>query len=242
VKVKNEARLQTYVEKVQARLTRFYGPPPPLQPGDPLVGLISTMLSQHTSDLNSERAMSVLLDRFRDFESVLDAPIEEIEGAIRVGGLATVKARRIKRVLEEIKRDHGTLSLDFLVELSLAEARGYLTSLAGVGPKTAACVLLFDCGRPAIPVDTHVHRVSRRLGLIGSKVSADRAHGELERLVPTEQAYQFHVNLIRHGREICKARQPRCPVCPLDDCCPKVGVAPSATLERRAITSSGRRA
>jgi len=114
--------------------------------------------------------------------------------------------------------------------MDLAEARRYLMGLGGVGPKTAACVLLFACGRPAIPVDTHVHRVSRRLGLIGPRTSAEQAHAQLEAIVPPDEAYRFHVNLIRHGRQACKAQRPRCELCPLEDICPKVGVGRPSTV------------
>jgi endonuclease-3 len=191
---------------------------------DPLSELIATILSQHTSDANSARAFSSLMERFGSFEAVRAASVEEIEAAVRSGGLGWVKAQRIKRVLEEIHSSKGKLDLDFLNLMELAEARQYLTELSGVGPKTAACVLLFACGHPAIPVDTHVHRVSRRLGLIGPRASAEQAQAELEAIVPPDQAYNFHVNLIRHGRGTCKAPQPRCWECPLDSICPKVGV------------------
>ena len=214
-----------FSHKVSLRLSAVYGPPPPLEPGDPLGGLISTILSQHTSDSNTDRAFASLLARFGDFEAVRVAAVEDIAAAIRSGGLAEVKAPRIRNVLQEIKRDRGDLNLDFLNWLDLAEARRYLMGLSGVGPKTAACVLLFNCGRPAIPVDTHVHRVSRRLGLIGPKVSAERAHDDLAEIVPADEAYAFHVNLIRHGREQCKALRPRCGTCPIADICPKVGVS-----------------
>jgi endonuclease-3 len=198
-----------------ARLLAVYGPPPPRQPQDPLSELVATILSQHTSDLNTERAFGSLLETFGSFEAVRDAPVGAIEEAIRAGGLARVKAPRIKQVLERLQAERGELNLDFLRDLPLAEARAYLTGLGGVGPKTAACVLLFALERPAIPVDTHVHRVSRRLGLIGPSTSAERAHPALEAIVPPEQAYAFHMNLIRHGRQAC----------PVAELCPRVGIA-----------------
>jgi endonuclease III len=210
--------------EINARLLTKYGVPGPYERMDPLSELIATILSQHTSDANSARAFSALMERFGSFEAVRAASVEEIEAAVRSGGLGWVKAQRIKRVLEEIQSTRGKLDLDFLNLMELAEARQYLTGLSGVGPKTAACVLLFACGRPAIPVDTHVHRVSRRLGLIGPRTSAEQAQAELEAIVPPDQAYNFHINLIRHGREICKAPQPRCWECPLDSICPRVGV------------------
>jgi endonuclease-3 len=211
--------------EVNARLLAKYGAPEPCERMDPLSELVATILSQHTSDTNSARAFSALMEHFGSFEAVRTASVEEIEAAVRPGGLGWVKAQRIKRVLEEIQASEGRLDLDFLNLMELAEARQFLTRLSGVGPKTAACVLLFACGRPAIPVDTHVHRVSRRLGLIGPRTSAEQAQAELEAIVPTDQAYNFHVNLIRHGRETCKAPRPRCWDCPLDSICPKVGVS-----------------
>jgi endonuclease-3 len=147
-----------------------------------------------------------------------------VADAIRSGGLADIKAPRIKGVLASIRQDRGELSLDFLADLPLEEARSYLTSLNGVGPKTAACVLLFALGMPALPVDTHVHRVSRRLGLIGPKVAAEPAHQLLERMMPPAEMFDAHMLLIRHGRVLCKALRPRCGDCPLADVCPRIGV------------------
>jgi endonuclease-3 len=221
------AELRRRCIEINARLSAVYGPPPPLEPDDPLSGLIGTILSQHTSDANSARAFAALLAHFGDFEAVRQAPVEEIAEVIRSGGLARIKAQRIKEVLEQIAADRGSLDLSFLAELGVPAARAYLTSLSGVGPKTAACVLLFNCGLPALPVDTHVHRVSRRLGLIGPRTGATQAHTELEALVPPDQVFSFHVNLIRHGRQICKAPRPRCESCPLEDICPKIGVTRS---------------
>jgi endonuclease-3 len=213
-----------HAREVNARLLASYGVSPPYRPINPLEQLISTILSQHTSDANAGRAFNSLIDHFGSLDAVRRAPVEEIEAAIRVGGLARIKAPRIKRVLEQIHAERGDLDLDFLVQLELAEARRYLTGLGGVGPKTAACVLLFSFGKPAIPVDTHVHRVSRRLGLIGAGTTAEQAHVELEAVVPPDQAYNFHANLIRHGRQTCKALRPLCRVCPLEDICPKTGL------------------
>lgn len=221
--------LAARVRAINARLAAHYGPPPPLEPGDPLQELIGTILSQNTSDVNSGRALATLLERFGSFEAVHRAPVDEIQAAIRSGGLARLKAARIKQVLGRIAAERGEISLDFLRDLDLPTAWRYLTSLPGVGPKTAACVLLFACNRPALPVDTHVHRVSRRLGLIGPRTSAEQAHAELAAIVPAEEVYRFHMNLIRHGRAICRAIGPRCAICPVEDLCPKIGVvAPGA--------------
>jgi endonuclease-3 len=207
------------------RLREHYGTPAPRHSDGPLAELIQTILSQNTSDVNTERAFASLWARFGDWEAIRAAPASEIADAIRSGGLAQVKAPRIKAVLEAIERDRGELNLDFLGSLPLADARAYLTSLGGVGPKTAACVLLFALGMPALPVDTHVHRVSKRLGLIGSMVSAEAAHSLLEAAIPADEMYDAHMLLIQHGRVICKALRPRCDTCPLMNVCPRVGVA-----------------
>lgn len=214
--------------EVLARLRGYYGDPAPRQTDGPLAELIQTILSQNTSDLNTERAFASLWARFGGWPAILAAPTLEVADAIRLGGLANVKAPRIQGVLAAILADRGELSLDFLGGLPLDEARRYLTSLGGVGPKTAACVLLFALGMPALPVDTHVHRVSKRLGLIGPKIAAEPAHALLEAMIPPDQMFDAHMLLIKHGRVICKALRPRCGDCPLADACPKVGVRDSA--------------
>jgi endonuclease-3 len=186
---------------------------------DPLSELIFTILSQNTSDVNRDRAWERLKDRFPTWESVLAADPAEIADAIRPGGLANVKAPRIQEVLRAVKRERGEFTLDFLTEMEVEEAKRWLTSLNGVGPKTAAIVLLFSLGKPAFPVDTHVHRVSRRLGLIEPKTSREKAHEVLEALLPSEIYYTFHLNLIAHGREVCKSQKPRCDTCVLQEHC-----------------------
>ena len=179
-----------------------------------------TVLSQHTSDLNAGRASDSLRARFPTWDAVVRARPATVADAIRSGGLANVKAPRIQAILREIHDREGRYDLSFLREVSDAEATRYLASLHGVGPKTAAIVLAFSLGRNALAVDTHVHRVTRRLGLIPTKASAERAHLILEQLVPPELRVPMHVGLIRLGREICKAPRPRCEVCPLHDLCP----------------------
>jgi len=194
---------------------------------DPLSELIFTILSQNTSDVNRDRAWRRLKERFPTWESVLAADAAELAEAIRPGGLADIKAPRIQEALRVIKREQrpefdegqGELTLDFIAEMAVDEAKQWLTSLHGVGPKTAAIVLLFSLGKPAFPVDTHVHRVSQRLGLIGPKTSRERAHEVLEALLPPEIYYTFHLNLIAHGREVCKSQQPRCATCILREHC-----------------------
>ena len=177
-----------------------------------------TVLSQHTSDANSERAFESLGRRFASWDEVLVARPQEIAAAIRAGGIANVKALRIQAILAEIERREGALDLARLNELNDEEAEGYLRSLPGVGPKTAACVLLFSLGRDAFPVDTHVQRVAARLGLIEG-MAADAAHEALARLVPPELRYEVHMQLIAHGREVCKPRLPACSRCALFDLC-----------------------
>lgn len=186
---------------------------------DPLSELIFTILSQNTSDVNRDRAWMRLKDRFPTWESVLAADAAELAEAIRPGGLANVKAPRIQETLRVIKRARGEFTLDFLAEMEVDEAKRWLTSLNGVGPKTAAIVLIFSLGKPAFPVDTHVHRVSQRLGLIGPKTSREKAHDVLEELLPSEIYYTFHLNLIAHGREVCKSQRPRCATCVLREHC-----------------------
>lgn len=205
------------LERIYQLLLQTYGEPEWQPTGDALGELVGTILSQHTSDVNSERAYAQLVAAFPTWEAVRDAPTEQVAQAIRSGGLANMKAPRIQEVLRvlTIRLNGAPLSLNDLTDLPLAQAREYLRSLPGVGPKTAACVLLFSLGLPAFPIDTHVHRVSKRLGLIGAKVSADQAHIIFEQIVPAEYTHTLHVNLIRHGRRICHAQRPDCAHCPL---------------------------
>ncbi len=216
---------------ITERLRAFYGDPQPRPLQDPLSELIQTVLSQNTADVNSDRAFASLMERFGgDWEAVRTAPVSEIADAIRSGGLADVKAARIKSILDRIVERCGELDLSFLRAVPLDEGRAFLRSLGGVGPKTAACVLLFSCGKAAMPVDTHVHRVSLRLGLVPARATAEQAHALLEEIVPPEQVYPVHMLLIRHGREICKAQRPRCPICPVADLCPYPSKTPAADV------------
>jgi endonuclease-3 len=208
------------VRVIERRLMKRYGPLEPPRRTDPLEELILTVQSQHTSDLNAERAFAALRSAFPTWDDVVRAKPERVADVIRSGGLANTKAVRIQRILREIREREGRYDLSSLSRRSDDEVREYLTSLPGVGPKTAAVVMSFSLGRAAIPVDTHVHRVSGRLGLIPPKTSADKAHRILEDLVPPELRTSLHVGLIRLGREICKAGRPRCEECPLVDLCP----------------------
>ena len=199
--------------------------PPWRAHGDPVAELVLTLLSQNTSDTNSGRAYQSLVARFPDWDAVLAAPVGEIEAAIRIGGLAKTKAPRLKALLAELRERLGDeWDASQLKTLPLPEAKAWLTSLPGVGPKTAACVLLFALKRPALPVDTHVHRVCQRLGLINEKTGAAAAHALLESQVSRGQVYPFHVALIRHGRRVCKAGRPLCEQCVLSDRCPSAGL------------------
>ena len=181
----------------------------------PVEELVYTILSQHTSDLNSERAFKSLMRTFGSVDTVADAPVEDIEEAIRRGGLAKQKAPRIKNVLKQIREELGSFDLTFLAEMPLDEAKAWLKRLNGIGPKTAAIILCFSLGMPAMPVDTHIFRVSKRLGLIGPKVNADKAHDILEPMVSPEDVFAFHMFLIQHGRQVCKAQRPLCGECTL---------------------------
>lgn len=208
------------IRAIANRLGRAFGPLEAPRASDPLDELVWTVLSQHTSDLNSERAFHALRAAYPSWDAVVRARPSELADVIRSGGLANTKAVRIQAILREIAEREGSYDLSGLRGASDTDARAYLTTLPGVGPKTAAVVMAFALGRDAIPVDTHVHRVARRLELIPPKASAERAHDILAELVPDELKTPLHVGLIRLGREVCKAPQPRCEDCPLADLCP----------------------
>ncbi|MEX0985703.1 MAG: endonuclease III [Actinomycetota bacterium] len=205
---------------IHDRLAKRFGPLQPPRSSDALEELILTVLSQHTSDLNAERAFVDLRAAFPTWDDVVAAPSQRVADAIRSGGLANTKAPRIQSILREVDAREGGYDLSRLHGLPDAEARDYLTSLPGIGPKTAAVVLSFALGRDAIPVDTHVHRVTRRLGVIPDEASAERADRLLHDLVPDGLRTPLHVGFIRLGREICKAPIPSCRRCPLRDLCP----------------------
>ena len=205
-------------EAVIELLAPVYGRPVPQVSNDPLAELVLTVLSQNTSDTNSGRAFIDLMRAYPSWDAIADAPAEDIVSAIQRGGLARVKAPRIQAILRAVRERSPNWDVGFLEEVPLEDARGWLRALPGVGPKTAACVLLFSLGRPALPVDTHVERVSKRLGLIPAAASAEHAHELLEALVPPADYYPFHMLLIKHGRRICSARRPACERCPLLEC------------------------
>ncbi len=208
------------IEQILKLLSAEYGNLQWRRRQSPVEVLVQTILSQNTSDRNSGKAFEQLLASFGSWEEIACANVREIANSIKAGGLGEVKAKYIKHALEEIRRRQDGFELGFLRKLPVDAARDWLMELPGVGMKTASCVLLFSLGMPALPVDTHVSRVARRLGLIDSKVSAENAHKLLEGIVPPEDVYRFHVLLIEHGRRICKAQRPRCKECVLGVLCP----------------------
>ena len=208
------------IRTILRRLRRRFGPLEPPRQTDPLEELILTVLSQHTSDANAERAFASLRTRYPTWDALVGARPASVADAIRSGGLANTKAPRIQAILREIHRRGNEYDLSWMTDASDDEVRAYLTSLPGVGPKTAAVVLAFALGRSAIPVDTHVHRVSTRLGLLPPRTTAARADRILHELVPASLRVELHVGLITLGRELCKAGRPRCGACPLRDICP----------------------
>ena len=208
---------------VMTQLGEAYGPVEWEPRYNPAEELVYTILSQHTSDINSERAFLNLMSVFGTLDAIADASTDDIEEAIKSGGLAKQKSVRIKQVLNIVRSDVGSFDLSFLGEMPLDESKAWLKDLPGVGPKTAAIILCFSLGMPAMPVDTHIYRVSQRLGLIGKKVSADKAHDILEPMVSQEDVFAFHMYLIKHGRQICKAQRPRCDECVLAWGCPSNG-------------------
>lgn len=212
---KPRRRRKVRAQDVMDYLGPEYGPAQWHVRYSPAEELVYTILSQHTSDLNSERAFNNLMTVFDSLDAVADAPVEAIEEAIRRGGLAKQKAPRIKNVLLQIRDEIGSFDLSFLAEMPLDEAKAWLKRLNGIGPKTAAIVLCFSLGMPAMPVDTHIFRVSKRLGLIAQKVNADKAHDILEPMVPPQDVFAFHMYLIQHGRQVCKAQRPLCGECAL---------------------------
>jgi endonuclease-3 len=213
-----EIRRRQYAQVAEI-LEDVYGYPtwrPHLSPVDELV---STILSQNTNDTNRDKAFDSLTRRYASWDAVRDAPAADVIEAIRSAGLSNQKWPRIQAALRYLTETQGHITLDFLADMDVAQAKAWLTGINGIGPKTAAIILLFAFGKPAFPVDTHVHRVTQRLGLIGPQTSAEQAHEELEKIIPPEQFLAAHLNIIRHGREVCHARHPNCEECPLTVYC-----------------------
>ena len=199
--------------------------------GNPLSVLISTVLSQNTSDINSHRSFSNLKKVFKNWNEVRRAPVSKIAQAIKSGGLSNIKAKRIKEILNQIPLGNGDLSLSFLKKWNTEKIESYLKSFKGVGEKTIACVLLFSLNRPSMPVDTHIFRISKRLNLIPVDADFKTAHRILSRIILSKKIYQFHINLIAFGRTICKARNPRCEICVLYSICKSKDKKPKTKLE-----------
>jgi endonuclease-3 len=207
------------VRYIIQNLERTYGVPVNERASDPLDMLIKIILSQATSDTNSDRTFAALKKRFSTWDAALRARTSTIADTIRAGGLANQKAAVIKDLLGQIKEKHGALDLSFLHELSNEEAVRYLSQFRGIGPKTVACTLLFACRKEVFPLDTHIFRILRRVGLIPEKCSDARAHEIMNRIVPAGKFYSFHVNLVRHGRALCRPRDPLCERCPIVEYC-----------------------
>lgn len=205
--------------EVHQRLLGLFGEPEWRNPLPAVDELVSTILSQNTNDINRDKAFDSLRARFPTWEEVRDAPEDEVVEAVRIAGLANQKGPRIQQVLRQITEMRGGLDLSFLKEMPPKEVREWLLQFKGVGPKTAAIVMQFSLDMPAFPVDTHVHRITGRLGLRPEKMNAEKAHDHMEELLPPETYYTAHLNIIRLGREICQARKPNCPACPLEDLC-----------------------
>lgn len=222
-----EARASAEFEEARETMRRVvqnlegeYGPKRNERERDALGTLVSIILSQQNSSESTRRVYAELRRRFPTWNKVLAAPVELVEDAIRAGGLARQKAARIQAILGAIKRERRRLDLDFLADMAPDEAMRYLTSFSGVGPKTARCTLLFACDMDAFPMDVHIFRILRRLGLLDPKLPDERAHQAMERLVPEGKHYSAHVNLIAHGRRVCRPTSPRCDACCLIDYCP----------------------
>lgn len=206
------------IVEVDKRLKRIYGEPR-RSTKDAVSQLVATMLSQATTDIQTARSFEALRRRFPTWDLVRDAPASEIAKAIHSSGLSKQKAPRIKKALQHITRERGRINLNFLKKMPVDEARQWLERIAGVGPKTASIVLLFSFRKPLFPVDTHVYRVTKRLGWIPQNVSVEKAHDILRAAVPPRLHFRLHLNLIEHGRNVCQARKPRCEVCTLTDLC-----------------------
>lgn len=225
---------RTFIEQVVRLLSETYGYKKWNPDRDPVAVLVQTILSQNTTDKNSDRAFASLLATFKNWSDIAAADVRNIALPIRIGGLSDVKAKYIKDALSAIATIHPDFNLTFLRSFSLDDAREWLMQLPGVGMKTASCVLLFSLGIPALPVDTHVYRVSHRLGLLDGTISVNRAHKDLERIVPENIVYSFHILLIEHGRKTCKARRPDCAQCAVEHICPGSTLRSSSEVEQTA--------
>ena len=220
MKTSDQITLSHFAKEIHQRLLCFYGEPVWRNPLPPVDELVSTILSQNTNDVNRDKAFDSLRERFPTWEEVRDAPEKEVIEAVRIAGLANQKGSRIQKVLRQITEERSELDLDFLKDWPPDDVRAWLVKFKGVGPKTAAIVMQFSLDMPGFPVDTHVYRVSGRLGLRPDKMSVEKAHIHLAALFPPETYGTAHLNIIRLGREICHARKPECEACPLRGVCP----------------------
>ena len=210
---------RTLAKAILTRLNETFGEPVWREPLPAIDELVSTILSQNTNDVNRDRAFQSLRQRFPSWQDVMNAPDEEIIDAVRIAGLGNQKGPRIKAVLNQIHEETGSLDLSFLADLPIEDARNWLLRFKGVGRKTAAIVLQFALGRPAFPVDTHIYRVSGRLGLRPAGMDVEKTHMLMEDLIDPADYYNGHLNLIRLGREFCHPRKPDCPACPVREFC-----------------------
>jgi len=214
-KLKEEKPFQYIIQNLEST----FGEPKLSRKSDPLAMLINIILSQATSDVNSHRTFKNLKEKFKNWDAVLAADESEIADAIRLGGLANQKAKVIKDLLEQIKKQHGKLSLKFVEKMPSETARDFLAAFRGVGPKTVACTLLFASHKEVFPLDTHIFRILKRMGILPEKISDVNAHKLLDKLAPKGKFYSLHVNLIRLGKQICRPREPLCEQCPLIEYC-----------------------
>ena len=205
--------------QIHEKLLEAFGEPIWRNPLPAIDELVSTILSHNTNDINRDKAFDALCAKFPTWEAVRDAKEKDVIDSIKTAGLANQKGPRIQKVLQAITEERGSLDLEFLADMSVEEARNWLTKFNGVGPKTAAIVLCFSLNMPAFPVDTHVYRVTGRLGLRPDKMNVEQAHPYLESVFPPETYYAAHLNIIRLGREVCNSRKPNCPICPVNKLC-----------------------
>lgn len=208
------------MKRLLRRLRRAYGPRPLKCWGDGVSVLVGTILSQNTSAANSDAGYRQLRRRFRSWNQVANAPVEDVERCIRVSGLSRQKAPRIQAILRRVRQERGKIDLRFLNQLADTEAYEYLRAFPGVGPKTACCTLLFAFGKALFPVDTHIHRIGRRLGLVAPKATAEQTQELLTPRIAPADRYETHVLMIEHGRRTCRAINPKCGECVLLDVCP----------------------
>lgn len=203
------------IRRCESALAEVYGRPVWGGPSNPVEMLVETLLSHNVNDVNRDRAYQRLRERFPDWDDVADAALEEVAEAVRPAGFPAIKGARIQTALRTIREQFGSISLDALLGWTDEQAKEYLRSFPGVGPKTAACVLCFAMGRPVMPVDTHVGRITRRLGLVPERATAEEAHDIMDSITPPELVFPFHVEMIRHGRALCRPTKPACDRCPI---------------------------